>query len=206
MAIKTYWWDGAGRIELLEKLAGDGLSASWIARELQDAFGERVTKNAVIGKCRREGIALLWRRSAPAEPKAVPSKPSAPAVRKPKERAPMVAEETKLEPAPILAAIIEAGLHDSAESLHDSAPPAGKTLMQLEPRDCRWPIGDPHAPDFHFCCARTTREGAPYCGYHAQIAYRPVTRAPPRKIRVVDPITGGIREKFVRGDDKEQAA
>lgn len=204
MATKTYWWDGPGRIELLEKLVGEELSASSIAGELQDAFGERVTRNMVIGKCHRLGISLRGRNPKAKERKSAPSQPSAPAIRKPKEEAPMVAEETKLEPVPIISAIIEAGLHDSAESLHDSAPPAGKTLMQLEPRDCRWPIAA-DAEGRHLFCGGTKVIGL-YCNDHHRLAYRPSTRTPPKKIRVLDPITGRVREKFVRGDDKEQAA
>lgn len=192
--IKIFDWKAPGRIELLEKLVGENLSASWIAAKLQDAFGERVTRNMVIGKCHRLGISLCGRNPKVKERKAAPSQPSAPRVRKPKERAPMVAEETKQAPAPILAAI---------STLDEWAPPGGKTLMQLEPRDCRWPVAvDPEGR--HLFCGGTKVVGS-YCREHHNLAYRPATRTPPKKIRVVDPITGRVREKFVRGNDKEAA-
>ncbi|MCX5616879.1 GcrA family cell cycle regulator [Bombella sp. TMW 2.2559] len=35
---------------------------------------------------------------------------------------------------------------------------------------CQWPIGDPSAPDFHFCGV-TPLPGKPYCAEHAAIAY-----------------------------------
>jgi GcrA cell cycle regulator len=55
-----------------------------------------------------------------------------------------------------------------------------KTLANLEQSDCRWPIGDPKAPDFHFCGAPKL-PGRPYCQTHWQMAFqpaRPRERAP----------------------------
>jgi GcrA cell cycle regulator len=47
-----------------------------------------------------------------------------------------------------------------------------KTLLQLEPHDCRWPIGEPRHPDFHFCGEQCI-DGRPYCGLHWSIAFQP---------------------------------
>ncbi len=47
------------------------------------------------------------------------------------------------------------------------------STLELSEGKCRWPIGDPSAPDFFFCGGKTI-EGLPYCGYHARIAYQPV--------------------------------
>lgn len=44
-----------------------------------------------------------------------------------------------------------------------------KSLIELEPRDCRWPIGD---SDFQFCAAEIV-EGKPYCLKHCKLAYVP---------------------------------
>lgn len=44
-----------------------------------------------------------------------------------------------------------------------------KTLVELEPHDCRWPIGD---NEFMFC-AEESIEGKPYCLKHCKIAYVP---------------------------------
>ncbi|MDE2468839.1 MAG: hypothetical protein KGL35_08865 [Bradyrhizobium sp.] len=38
--------------------------------------------------------------------------------------------------------------------------------MDLRPCDCRWPHGDPHEPDFHYC-ANPKWRASPYCEYHA---------------------------------------
>lgn len=48
-----------------------------------------------------------------------------------------------------------------------------KSLIELEPHDCRWPIGD---SDFRFC-GEIAVEGRPYCLEHCQLAYVP--RRPP---------------------------
>jgi GcrA cell cycle regulator len=39
---------------------------------------------------------------------------------------------------------------------------------------CRWPIGDPQSPDFHFCNGKKTAgSGLPYCPHHCARAYQP---------------------------------
>ena len=38
---------------------------------------------------------------------------------------------------------------------------------------CRWPIGDPGEPDFHFC-GRKKFGSLPYCEHHVRMAYQPV--------------------------------
>ncbi len=45
-----------------------------------------------------------------------------------------------------------------------------KVVETLEANDCRWPIGDPRHPGFHFCGARQTA-GRPYCIEHWQLSF-----------------------------------
>jgi len=47
-----------------------------------------------------------------------------------------------------------------------------KLLLDLESQDCRWPIGEPRHPDFHFCGAPQL-PGHPYCERHWRIALEP---------------------------------
>jgi GcrA cell cycle regulator len=47
-----------------------------------------------------------------------------------------------------------------------------KRLLDLEKTDCRWPIGEPRHPDFHFCGAPQLA-GHPYCGLHWRMAFQP---------------------------------
>jgi GcrA cell cycle regulator len=61
---------------------------------------------------------------------------------------------------------------------------AGKTsLLDLSDKVCRWPIGHPGEPDFHFCGA-PVNPGYPYCVEHCGRAYqaqlpRGLRRPPP---------------------------
>jgi GcrA cell cycle regulator len=47
-------------------------------------------------------------------------------------------------------------------------------LTELTERTCKWPIGDPMKEDFHFCGCEIA-DSAPYCTYHAKLAYQPVS-------------------------------
>ena len=61
---------------------------------------------------------------------------------------------------------------------------AGKTsLLDLSEKVCRWPMGHPGEPDFHFC-GEPVNPGFPYCVEHCGRAYqaqlpRGVRRPPP---------------------------
>ena len=49
---------------------------------------------------------------------------------------------------------------------------ADKTsLLDLNDRICKWPIGHPGEPDFHFC-GQQANPGFPYCVQHCGVAYR----------------------------------
>ena len=53
-----------------------------------------------------------------------------------------------------------------------SAEIAGKTsLLDLNDRVCRWPMGHPGEPDFHFC-GGAVNPGFPYCVDHCGRAYQ----------------------------------
>ena len=53
-----------------------------------------------------------------------------------------------------------------------SAEIADKTgLLDLNERICKWPIGHPGEPDFHFC-GKSANPGFPYCVDHCGVAYQ----------------------------------
>ncbi|MDX3884467.1 MULTISPECIES: GcrA family cell cycle regulator [Sphingomonas] len=53
-----------------------------------------------------------------------------------------------------------------------SAEVAGKTsLLDLNDKICKWPIGHPGEPDFHFC-GEPINPGFPYCLDHCSVAYQ----------------------------------
>jgi len=51
----------------------------------------------------------------------------------------------------------------------------GATFLTLTERMCKWPIGDPKKPDFHFC-GRQVDVAVTYCAEHRAIAYAPVRK------------------------------
>ena len=52
-------------------------------------------------------------------------------------------------------------------------PAAGKTLLELNNATCRFPVGEPGTPHFHFCGAAGAdlENGKPYCDTHMRRAF-----------------------------------
>jgi GcrA cell cycle regulator len=66
---------------------------------------------------------------------------------------------------------------------------AGKTsLLDLNDRICKWPLGHPGEPDFHFC-GDTVNPGFPYCVAHCGHAYQ--AQLPRRDRRPPPPLPYG---------------
>ncbi len=153
------WTDD--RVSLLTKLWGEGHTAAEIAQKLGG-----VTRNAVIGKAHR--LKLSNRASPIQQNKKVSPKPAAnkndkkPAKVVEKAKAPRV---KKVAPAPIE--------HIQEEPIEDRDDLY--SLMELKPRMCRWPCGDPKEEGFGFC-GRNAMSGLPYCAEHAKMAYQAATR------------------------------
>ncbi len=75
-----------------------------------------------------------------------------------------------------------------------SAEMAGKTsLLELNDRICKWPLGHPGEPDFHFC-GEKVNPGFPYCVDHCGHAYQ--AQLPRRDRRPTPPLPfGGPRPR-----------
>ena len=71
---------------------------------------------------------------------------------------------------------------------------ADKTgLLDLNDRICKWPIGHPGEPDFHFC-GEQANPGFPYCVQHCGVAYQ--AQLPRRDRRPPPPLPfGGPRDR-----------
>ena len=70
-----------------------------------------------------------------------------------------------------------------------SAEVASKTsLLDLNDRICRWPMGHPGEPDFHFC-GKDSNPGYPYCVDHCGVAYQ--AQLPRRDRRPPPPLPFG---------------
>ena len=173
------------RVALLKQLWTEGLSASQIA----DRLGG-VSRNAVIGKVHR--LKLESRAKAPAslqtitEPQAarpvevetaeimmasrfVSAQAAQTAMPRPMPRS-MGATALKIEHEEELEV-----LEEPRRQTGEVVPIARKlTLVQLNERTCKWPVGDPLKPDFHFC-GNNSKDASPYCQYHAKLAFQPVS-------------------------------
>ena len=143
------------RVELLKKLWSDGLSASQIAAELGG-----ITRNAVIGKVHRLGLSGRAKRPSSSTPRPRKARSSGHMIRvqRPQVRGnTALAYDYEIEPEPEL-------LEIPAEQR--------KTLLQLNERTCRWPVGDPSGPDFFFC-GGDAADDQPYCSSHCRMAFQP---------------------------------
>jgi GcrA cell cycle regulator len=165
------------RVELLRKLWSDGLSAAQVAAEL----GSGITRNAVIGKIHRLGLAERAKTSSAPRPRA----PRAPRTQ---------TEEVCAQGAAVMGNVALALSPNTFVALaprpdEENVVPisARVTLMELRESMCRWPLGDPSATEFRFCGAKSPAGSGPYCCHHASIAYQPAQdrrrREPVRAMR-----------------------
>jgi GcrA cell cycle regulator len=152
------------RVELLKRLWSEGLSASRIAAEMGG-----VTRNAVIGKVHRLGLSGRGKTNTPAQQR--PRKPRPQAAPVPLARP--IRGNVALLPVPAPAPVAP---EPAVQLDEEVVVPLSQrvTIMELRESMCRWPLGDPTTPEFRFCGGGAS-PGVPYCGYHARIAYQPVT-------------------------------
>ncbi len=154
------------RVEMLQKLWQEGLSASQIAAQLSHG----ITRNAVIGKIHRLGLSNRVKPAGPSPvsqlatrmkplPRATSTRSQMPAIK----GNTALAIDYKAVPAPS---------HNMSD---DVVVPISKrvTIMELKESMCRWPLGDPSSKDFRFCGTRSPGSAIPYCEHHARIAYQP---------------------------------
>ena len=116
------------------------------------------------------------------EPKAESQRPA------PAQAAPAAASAAPATPHPQIRSIGPGGFVRQGPSDQQApippAPPrrlvpakpspeiADKTgLLDLNEKICKWPIGHPGEPDFHFC-GRQANPGFPYCVDHCGVAYQ----------------------------------
>ena len=183
------WTDD--RVDLLSRLWLEGKSASMIAT----ALGGGLTRNAVIGKVHRLGLAGRVKLNA------------APATGQEGENAQSDVElEIMLEAAgqrrAVSRASVAAGVSPAsavagarivqgntalalAEAPADAdgrlARAPGQvvvpmslrvTIVDLRESMCKWPLGDPSSSEFRYC-GSPVNSGTPYCGHHGKLAYQP---------------------------------
>lgn len=143
-------WKVEGRVDLLKLLWRDGYSGSQIAKRLGG-----VSRNAVIGKIHRLGLSGRATRFRTKESKPRQPRKRCTPFNQPQRPASVALFKTEPYTPPIKPHIPEA---------------ERKTLLQLEDKDCRFPVTD-EAP--HAFCGRAKIAGLPYCEDHARICFVP---------------------------------
>jgi GcrA cell cycle regulator len=185
------------RIATLKKMWLQGKSASEIAEKLGG-----VTRNAVIGKAHRLNLSG---RPSPIKKVAAAKKPAAPAAAPVKKASPAPAAKTKAPaaptannkplPAPMPLPKIPAprvsqnGPGKPAEVVqlaalaNASSKPDGSiiSILELNERTCRWPVGDPREGTFGYCGSEVYGTH-PYCAEHVAIAFQAPNRKDKKKV------------------------
>ena len=72
-----------------------------------------------------------------------------------------------------------------APTIEDMAIPADqrRTLLQLNNKNCHWPVGDPLSADFFFCGGEAV-EDRPYCAGHCKVAYGKAVGPNPKSFKL----------------------
>ena len=140
------------RIELLKTLWAQGLSAQYVAAELKG-----VSRNAVIGKVHRLGLAGRTRR-----PTVVPRprRDNKKLIRRAASQGTYF-REVELPPAPEP----ETPEEDLLIPLRQR-----KQLLELDDVHCHWPVGDVGTAEFFYCGAPAA-SGESYCPAHCRRAW-----------------------------------
>ena len=147
------------RVEILTKLWGEGLSASQIARELGD-----VTRNAVIGKVHRLGLAG---RASPTRPK------SRVRHREPSNFSSNFSSKDRYNDNLKPLSLPEPALSSDGKPIN---------ILMLTEKTCKWPIGEPSDSDFRFC-GLNRAPGSVYCEEHTKVAYQPLENRRKKKVK-----------------------
>lgn len=162
MELKPIGWNEE-RVEQLKKLWLEGLSASQIASRLGG-----VTRNAVIGKVHRLGLSGRATTSRMKSHRHRPRVSAAAAAKR------LARSRFGNSGNPALRALYQPDVEPFQPAVEELVIPLHerKTIQTLGECHCRWPIGDPQTPDFHFC-GKTKVSGLPYCEFHSRRAFQP---------------------------------
>jgi GcrA cell cycle regulator len=153
----------AERVAHLKARLLQGATARQIAREL----GHGISRCAVLGKVHRLRLDDLLL------PDGRPERAARGRVRPLRKPVDLGAMGLARRPGVLPAWVVNARPYvDEAGVDADIPLSQRRSLLELDSRTCRWPVGDPAQPDFFFCGGAPLRN-KPYCAEHHARAYRP---------------------------------
>ena len=160
--MQTNWAEEHSRAlrEYLER----GLSFSQIAGAINARFNTAYSRNATIGRARRMGFSGPERADNPTRPRPRP-KPHPMRLRKMRAR---LAAKSRPMPAVLKRA---AALKLRCVGI----VPRHRSLLELEPGDCRYPYGGDQEGEAITFCGHPRREGSSYCVSHFHLTSAPGT-------------------------------
>jgi GcrA cell cycle regulator len=206
------------RIDRLKELWTKGMTASQIADELGGVSRNAVIGKAHRLGLQSRPSPVKPNEPVAAKPKAKPAPSPAPASAARAEAAPAprpapdaapqagaVPPPAPKQPQPRIVSVGPGGFLRQGPGDQQSpippAPPrrlvpakpsaevADKTsLLDLNEKICKWPMGHPGEPDFHFC-GKPSNPGFPYCVDHCGVAYQ--AQLPRRDRRPPPPLPFG---------------
>ncbi len=159
-------WDDE-RVDCLKRLWCQGLSASQIAAQLGG-----VSRNAVIGKVHRLGLSRPDKESIAEGVNIFFEHAVCGAAN---ENLTSISASDHEPHDPVIDALQGCEVSPSHEgSVALEVVAQSVSLMELNARMCRWPLGDPTSKQFRFC-GQPVDHGTPYCVDHGRVAYQPAS-------------------------------
>lgn len=157
-------------VEKMIKLRDEGLSSSQIGAQLG------VSRNAVIGKVHRLGLHVPRAEQRPGSMARPTSNDHRNRNRKLVLTPPKIIQMRRL--AEKMRAADPAAFLPTVPPSEPGVP--GVSILDLTPKHCRWPLGDPRDPDFRYC-GDDHVSGRPYCIKHCCEAYQGLSQFRPTR-------------------------
>lgn len=136
-----------------------GMSFSEIAQAINAKFGTAYSRSATIGRAKRTELAAPGRPDDLSRPSPQMKRPH---LEEPRER--HIPEFTRRIP------IFER--EETAKLRCVEIDPRYLSLLDLEPRDCRYPYGGDEEGEAITFCGHPRRQGSSYCGPHFYLTRR----------------------------------
>ena len=203
--LKKMWHDGATASQIAEELGGVSRNAV-IGKAHRLGLEQRPSPVKAGEEKDKKAAAAPAAKAAP-KPEATPAKAGAAAATPAPSASPSHPGAPAPRPGPEMqyrsigpGGFVRQGPGDQQAPI-PPAPPrrlvpakpspevADKTsMLELNDRICKWPMGHPGEPDFHFC-GEPSNPGFPYCVQHCGVAYQ--AQLPRRDRRPPPPLPFG---------------